>query len=479
MSASFKENFSCFTVHEIFAKDEYEKVNEKISTHFGQPMIYEITSLNTKLSRETNRISETKFVWKVSDIEKFLDNIVSATKKTDQKYDLDLNAVIELIYVVGMTCKELPYYQLVIYVQFKTPNKVNSIIYSYDLAIPFQIFFEEFDGLSNKVYHMSKRKPRYYSHHVIESQKELNEGMNAVQNMISKMRENVHITQEPSDYSEVIRKLPLIQDFVIPTLLSVVSPAGNILPLSSHVEQYSGGGVLQSFTISLSSTPQVFVPNFSKQGIEKEIRMFSPNINVISDTFGGINLHLFLSGLTTWISYCDITVNEIVESLEKIRDSIQNLLNKKKESELKTHISEISRIQGSLASMAMLVENTKFHIMELVDEIANNTGIFGSSELPIPARKDMLFFDSTLRTGVGNLGHLQNIAVNVRNRFNALSKKLETADNPVNKMNNFIYNVANYSLQKTILSHSKAVKYLTISIGVLTFLLVLEGLFHL
>lgn len=316
---------------------------------------------------------------------------------------------------------------------------------------------------------MSRRKPRYYSHHIIESKEALQNGIRAVQNTIASAKTQSDVFSRSNEFSEIIRGLPLIRDFGIPTLLSVVSPVGNILPISSHIEQYSGGGVLQYFTVAYTTTPHICTPDLVRQGLETEIKMFSPNVNVIYDVFGGINLHLFLAGLWTWISYCDITVNHIINDLEGIREMIQNLLNENKESELKKHVSKISQIQGSLASMSMLVENTRFHIMELIDEIADNMGIFGAVEIPIPSKKDHSFFDATLRTGIGHDGHLQNIAKVVRNKFNSFSKKLETADNPVNKMNNFIYNSANYGLQKTISAYTKIGIGLTIAIGILTF----------
>ena len=419
------------------------------------------------MSRETVRIKESKFVWKISQVEKFLIEL-ETLKDQDIPDNLDLKSTVKSIHIIGLMCKELPYFQLVIYVELNAVS-VNPLINTYDLAKPFQIFLENFDGLSKTVYHMSRRKPRYYSHHIIESNEALQNGIRAVQNIIASSKTQSDVFSRSNEFSEIIRGLPLIRGFGIPTLLSVVSPAGNILPISSHIEQYSGGGVLQYFTIAYTTTPHICTPDLVRQGLEKEIKMFSPNVNVIYDVFGGINLHLFLAGLWTWISYCDITVNHIINDLEGIREMIQNLLNENKESELKKHVAKISQIQGSLASMSMLVENTRFHIMELIDEIADNMGIFGAVEIPIPSKKDHSFFDATLRTGIGHDGHLQNIAKVVRNKFNSFSKKLETADNPVNKMNDFIYNSANYGLQKTISAYTKIGIGLTIAIGILTF----------
>jgi hypothetical protein len=200
---------------------------------------------------------------------------------------------------------------------------------------------------------MSTLKPRFHTHHIVNSSHDLVIGIKELSTLLSMQKQNDEFEVKPSKESKNIRELYCLSYFGLATVLSAINFDGDVLSFISHHEQFGGGGELQSCGITFVQEPQVNVciPEFVRQGIEKEIKMFSPNTNVFFSVMGGINLHLFLTGLTTWLAYFEIIRQEMSMELERQRENIQKLLNNDEMSKLDSYQNSISKIQGNYASM--------------------------------------------------------------------------------------------------------------------------------
>jgi len=443
--------YSALVTHEIFEKEKIDEVNKKLILDFGKPSIFENKSGNTTIAGQTNWVLEKKRVWKITNFDLFLKDLKDEQKKSHPKdFDSIFKSRIKMGYVVGLECKELPYYQVVIFIQLSGTSKVPVIIDSLRLIVPFQKYLEKFDGISMKVFANSKNKPRFYTHHISDSVTDYKKGLSLVKKL-EQLQEKNHIHKiKPNAQSKAIRNLPILNQFGLPSILSAVNYEGGVLAFALNSEQFGGGGELQGCGITFTDRPDVCVPDFSRQGIEKDIRMFSSNIEIFFSVFGGIDLHLFLTGLSTWLSYFEIIMNELTIEIENVREDIQKSLNENQVSEIEKHREKITKFQGSYAGMGILLESIKQRVIDLIEELSTNVGIFGKNEIPIPQKGGNPLFEDTLTNRVGDLAYFQLISTMIKNKFNSLTKKLESIHNPINQMTNFIYNQTSHNLQRKI-----------------------------
>ena len=306
--------FTALETNEIFEKEKRDSIIEQINSYFGNPEIFQHKSGNTNIGGQTKWIMEKKYVWKVNHLDIFLKNIPDEKKSPPTKDWNDIfKSRISLVYIVGLECKELPYFQLMIYVQLSLDSKIPIIVDSYRLITPFRIFLQNLNGLSNKVYEMDKIRPRFHTHHIYSSLASYRTGTAMLSKLIPMQQDDKKYKREPNNLSRSIRQLPGLSYFGLPTVLSAVNFDGGVLSFVTHHEQFGGGGELQSCGVVFTQELQVNVciPEFERQGIEKDIQMFSPNVSSFFTVTGGINLHLFLTGLVTWLSYLEITRNEM------------------------------------------------------------------------------------------------------------------------------------------------------------------------
>jgi len=466
-----KTKFSAIETNEIFEKEQRDAVIQKINIDFGEPSFFENKSGNTSIAGHTKWILEKKYVWIVNDFTIFLKGLDDQQKQPNpQTFNDSFQHRIQQVYLVGLECKELPYFQLMIYVQLSPESKIPVIIDSARLAVPFQIYLQNLEGLSSSVYEMSTIKPRFHMHHVVSSGDELQKGTDALRELISSQQNDKQFKLIPNEQSIALRELSLLQSFNLPTVMSAINFIGGILSFITHYEQFGGGGELQTCGLTIVQEHQVNVciPEFDKQGIEKEIQMFSPNLQVFFSVTHAMNLHLFISGLLTWLSYFEITRNNMSEEIEFQREQIQNMLNNNNISNITDIQNKMAKIQGNYASMGMLLDSVKNQVIDQIDELSSRKGIFGISEIPIPQKSQDLFAN-TLMNRVGDKAYFELVAGTIKNSFSSIAEKLGSADRPTNIMTNFIYNQSSLKLQKTVKTNSVIEIILAVVIGIFTF----------
>lgn len=459
MSSSNSETMSTyafFETNEIFEKDRIGEINEIISSELRiQPTQHTGASLNTLLRGKTIRTIEKKYIWRITEPE-IIQNILNwANFEIDRVDHVITPHDYESVFCVGIECEELPYYQVIFFVKIRDVFNFHPLFFTHQLSEPFRIWLERFNGLSFRAYNMSRRMPRVHVHVV---QEENIQNITMWNQIIRRIRTDYFVNKQLSDInpddSDKIWNIPFIRNFTIPYLLSCTTTSANIFSLSGHLEQIGGGGELQTFGLSFSNTPNVFLPN-EPLNVERDLRMFSSNVNVVNSVFGGINLHLFFSGLTTWALSMDDPIDQMTQNFESIRSEIQRLINTDPSVDLKDRYEDISSIQWSFSSINSIMKNTKFYTYELINEISTNFGIFGETEIPIRPSRRFDGFPDTLLTRTGNRGHLEHIAFNIKNNFERIMEKLEILEESITKMNNVTHQRISHSLQKTLSRNSK------------------------
>lgn len=469
--------FSALETNDIFEKDQKEHIIQKLNECFGQPSVFENKSGNTSISGHTNWILEKKHVWKVDDFEIFLKYIDDKQNEPDQRnFAQVFKSKIQQVYLVGLECNELPYFQLLIYVQLSLESEQSAITDSAKLIVPFQLYLQSLNGLSNQVYEMSRIKPRFHMHHVINSEDDLQEGTKSVRELLSLQYQNKKFRLRSTQHSKKLRELSLLQVFSLPTVLSAINFDGDVLSFITHYEQFGGGGELQTCGVTITHEYQISVclPKFDSQGIEKEIKMFGPNLETFFSVTSAMNIHLFVTGIFTWLSYFEIVRNKLSEELESQRKQIQHMLNENNTSQITDFQNGISALQGNYASMGILLNSTKNKVIDQIDEMSSRRGIFGISEIPIPPKPDN--FAGVLINRVGEQAYFELVANMIKNHFSAIAEKLDSTDKPINKMTDYIYNQTSLKLQKTVQTNSIIEILLAIVIGIFTFVSV-KGFF--
>ena len=459
-------SFSVLETNEIFAKDQQNDIIQTVRRHFGEPTIFTGESGYTSIDGRSRYISEKKWIWEISDLDVFLKNldskqINSAIKDIEQ----DFPKKIHRVYLIGLCCKELPYFQLMIYAQLTLKTDAKIIGHTAKLAIPFQMYLQTLNGLSTKVY-QETIKPRCHMHHVINSVDYLRQGQQAICALRLMQRGDAQDELRSTEHSASLRKLPVMKDLPYPTILSAINVHQNVLSLVTHYEQFGGGGELHTCGVTIQdpqNDPETIMS--SKQQVSQKIRMFSPNLDVFNSPPDAINLHLILSGLLTWLSFFEITRNNLAEELEEQRERIQILLNENNMRDIINLQDQLARLQGNYASMGLLLNYVQNQIINPIRELSSRKGMFGIIQTPIPQKSDDLFsfvFNNRNR----NQAYFELIGNRIINECDEIADKLSSVDNPTNRMNGFLYNQSNLKLQNTINKNSWINIGLTIIIGV-------------
>ena len=459
-------DFSSLEVNEIFEKNQKEPIMRKINKCFGQPYVFDNKSGNTSVGGHTRWISEQKHVWEVNDFEVFLKTLEDRQREPDsENFDQSFKNKIQQVYLVGLECKELPYFQLMIYAQLLLDTDDTVVTDSARLAIPFQLYLQNLNGLSNKVYNTSAN-PRFHIHHVVNSIDDLEIGINTLRELQSLQQNDVQHEMHPTEQSKKLRELPVFREFHFPTILSAINYYGNVLSFITHYEQFGGGGELQTCGVTITRDRQdgSYMPRPDKQQIAKEIQMFSPNLDAFFSTTHAMNLHLFVTGLLTWLSHFEIARNDLSEQLELQREQIQNMLNGNNMSKITDFQDKIAALQGKHASMGLLLNYVNSQVADRIDELISRKGMFGIRQTPIPPKLSDPYA-GVLINRVGRQAYFELVAGRIKTSFATTAKKLDSVDNPINKMTGFLYNQSSLKLQKAGNVNSRRNIILVITIG--------------
>ena len=450
--------FSALEVNEIFEKKQKECIIEKIKKDFGEPCICDHKSGNTTVSGMTKWIREKKCIWKANNLEKFRIAQKEKEKKQDSKSNNQnfLNRV-QQVYLVGLECKELPYFQVMIYVQFLLETETKVVTNSARLIKPFQIYLQNLNGLSNKVYE-SSLKPRFHVHHIVYSKEILERGRNALRELRLLQQNDLQYGILPTEHSKALRELPILQEFVLPTILTAINFYGNVLSFITHYEQFGGGGELQTYgvTIRYEHETNVRSQEVDEQQIAEKIRMFCPNLAVFDSATDAMNIHLFITGLLTWLAYFEKIREEKSEELECERERIQDMLNEKNILQISDSQNKLAMLLGDFASMGLLVSYVNNQIADQIDELASKKGMFGIQQTPIPQKNHDLF-TNVFTNRTGQQAYFELVANKIQNNFSAIRQKLDAADNPANRMSSFLYNLSSFLYNQTSLKLQKSI----------------------
>ena len=458
--------FSALEVNEIFEKDRKESIIQKINECFGQPCVFDDKSENTSASSHTEWMSEQKHVWEVNDFEIFLKDLEDEQRRLDSKnFGQSFKNKIRHVYLVGLECKELPYFQLMIYAQLLLDTDTTVVADTARLAVPFQLYLQNLNGLSNAVYNTSAN-PRFHMHHVVNSIDDLKNGTDTLHELLAIQQNDIQHEILPTKQSKKIRELPVLREFGLPRILSAINYYGNVLSFVTHYEQFGGGRELQTCGVTIIRDHQnsSYISRPDKQQIAKAIQMFDPTLDLFFSTTHAINLHLFVTGLLTWLSYFEITRNDLSEKLELQRKQIQNMLNENNMSKITDFQDKIAVLQGNYASMGLLWSHVKNQVSNQIEELTSRKNKLGMPQIPIP-QKYQNIFTGIFTDRIGRQVYFELVANRIKNRFATTTEKLDSTDNPINRMTGFLYNSSSLKLQKAIKINSKINIGLAILIG--------------
>ena len=448
--------FSALEVNEIFEKSQKESIIQKINECFGQPCIFGNKLGNTNIGGHTRELSEQKHVWEVNDFEMFLESLGDGQKEPDSKnFDQFFKDRIQCVYLVGLECKDLPYFQLMIYVQLILYTSATVVTDSARLVVPFQSYLQNLNGTSNKVYNTSVN-PRFHVHHVVDSIGDLEIGINALHELQTMQQNDIQYKIHPTEQSKRLRELPILREFGLPTILSAINYYGNALSFITHYGQFGGDRELQTCGVTIIGDHQniPYIPKPDKRQIAEAIRMFDPNLNVFFITTDAMNLHLFVTGLLTWLSYFEITRNDLSEELYLQREQIQNMLNEGNMSKIADFQDKIAMLQGHYASMGLLLSHVKNQVSDQIENLASMKHKLRIPQIPIP-QKHLDPFTRIFINRVEGQAYFELVAGRIKNIFDTTAEKLDSVDNPTNRMTNFLYNHTSLKLQKTVNTNSK------------------------
>ena len=465
--------FSALETNEIFESTQKSQVLEKICKSFGSPTVFSRKTGYTTLDGRSKTISEDKWIWEITNPTTFLEFL------DDNHIAQDLKQVfhntIQRTYMVGLYSKDLPYFQLMIYAQLSFETDVNIISQTTKLAIPFQTYLQNLDGFSPKVYKRSEI-PRCHMHHVIYSEDYFSKSLRIIDELRSQQS---NTQQEPhvTPYTTYLRQLPILRDLPYPTILSSVNVHLNVLSFITHYEQLGDGGELQTCGMTLTNDPKQILIMSSKQQVADNINMFAPNLDIFDSVAGAISLHLFFSGLITWLMYFEDIREGLSEKLENEREQIQNLLNENNMNKT-THLHDrIAKFQGHLATMGLLLSNVRNQIIVPVVELYSRNNSLGVYQIPIPQRINDPF-SHFFNQRVENQVYFKHIGKRIKNDLDTIAEKLSSVENPTNRMNNFLYNQTNLELQNRIKLNSKINIVLSIVIGIFAGISIYLSIFH-
>ena len=458
--------FSALEVNEIFEKNQKESIIQKINECFGQPCVFDDKSENTNVSSHTRWISEQKHVWEVNDFETFLKDLEDEQKKLHSKnFEQSFKNKIQHVYLVGLECKELPYFQLMIYAQLLLDTDVTVVADSAKLVVPFQLYLQNLNGLSNKVYNTSAN-PRFHIHHVVDSIDDLEMGINALRELYTMQQNDIQYKTHPTEQSKRLRELPVLREFGLPKILSAINYYSNALSFVTHYEQFGGGRELQTCGVTITHGHQAdsYIPKPDKQQIAAAIQMLEPNLDVFHSITHAMNTHLFITGLLTWISYFEITRNDLFEEFEPQRKQFQNMLDESNMSKITDLQDPIAVLQGKYANMGLLCSHVKNQVSNQIEELTSRKSKLGMPQIPIPQKYQNIFTE-VLTNRVGGQGYFELVAGRINNSFTTTAEKLDSVDNPINRMTGFLYNQSSLKLQKAGNTYSKKNIILAIAIG--------------
>ena len=454
---------SALGINEIFEKSQNKEIIKILSDQFGEPKVSTEQSGDTTMSGHTISISEKKWVWEIRDFSRFYDLFDEDSEESAVNPFETFQDVIQRVFLIGLYCEELPYFQVVIYIQFSLKTHNTIINNSAKLAIPFQRYLQSLNGLSSVVY-QEEVKPRLHMHHIIHSSYHFDLGFDSIRNLRQMQQQDKQYESRPTEYSKNLRELPILRELPYPTILSSINLYHNLLALITHYEQFGNGRELQTCGITvlkdLHDNPEKIINN---QNPTERIKMFSPNLNIFDFSIGAINLHLFISGLLTWLSYFEITRLNLSKDLDNKREKIQSMLNTNNIQNITILQPDIAILQGHFASMALLLSAVKNQIIEPITDLSTRTGLIGTYQIPIP--QNSLPFAHVLGNRIGNPAYFELVASRIKNNFDTIAEKLMSIDNPTNRMNNFLYNQNNLKLQKAINKNSSISLALSFIIG--------------
>ena len=190
-------------------------------------------------------------------------------------------------------------------------------------------------------------------------------------------------------HSKALRELPILQEFGLPTILTAINFYENVLSFITHYEQFGGGGELQTYGVAIRYEHETNVRSqeVDEQQIAEKIRMFCPNLAVFDSATDAMNIHLFITGLLTWLAYLEKIREKKSKEIECERERIHDMLNEKNILQISDSQNKLAMLLGDFASMGLLVSYVNNQIADQIDELASKKGMFGIQQTPIPQKK--------------------------------------------------------------------------------------------
>ena len=469
--------YTHFYLYDAFEKDVASEVIDKITKKFGKGKeesgSMEILDLGKK-------VQETKNRWEISPQE-MLNHVEEICKKENVTSDISLaRDSVKKIDFVGIQNEELPYFLLIISISldesklnfdnlFKDMNK---------LLYPFRIYFEEFHGISTKLFRSKPVCPYFVNVGVLSSKEELQEMFQVCKELYEAdgiPHESIKIDYAIQRSARLRKIAPLSSMTYGFNLLSIPKLYSNTVVFAGHLEQMGLNGLMTPFILTFSQE-NYWDTNF---GSDPFLIIRPTGYDNLVFPWSSAGTMIYLVSMYAWLLQLERTVANMESEFTRLRKNIRDILSVDKESGLEEQLIDLDKNGSSIADFMAEVGRLTRSNESSLSRFRENSSI--NFEIPIlPSTKSADYYIwSEVKESTGSDTYIHALARKIDEILNRLRATLEQFSHENEKLHSHVNNLVNLRSQKILKRHSRimmisafAITGLTVTLVILTLKLI-------